>query len=303
MTARPRHLLAIRGLQRPEVELLLEAAAAYKRARKSGEVRPLLARKVVANLFFEDSTRTRSSFEIAARSLGADVLNWSAKGSSVAKGETLLDTARNIDVMGPAAIVMRHPAAGAAALVARHVRSAIINAGDGTHEHPSQGLLDAFTLKEKLGPLDGKHILIVGDILHSRVARSNVLCLRLLGAEVTLCGPPTLVPPELESLGARCTADFDTALETADAVMMLRIQLERQQQGLFPSPREYSRRYGLNLSRAARMKEHAIILHPGPMNRGLEIAHEVAESERNVILDQVENGVAMRMAILERSCG
>jgi aspartate carbamoyltransferase catalytic subunit len=303
MTARPRHLLAIRGLQRPEVELLLEAAAAYKRARKSGEVRPLLARKVVANLFFEDSTRTRSSFEIAARSLGADVLNWSAKGSSVAKGETLLDTARNIDVMGPAAIVMRHPAAGAAALVARHVRSAIINAGDGTHEHPSQGLLDAFTLKEKLGPLDGKHILIVGDILHSRVARSNVLCLRLLGAEVTLCGPPTLVPPELESLGARCTADFDTALETADAVMMLRIQLERQQQGLFPSPREYSRRYGLNLARAARMKKHAIILHPGPMNRGLEIAHEVAESERNVILDQVENGVAMRMAILERSCG
>ncbi|HZA13728.1 MAG TPA: aspartate carbamoyltransferase catalytic subunit [Myxococcaceae bacterium] len=300
MTARPRHLLAIRGLQRSEVELLLEAAAAHKRARKAGEVRPVLARKVVANLFFEDSTRTRSSFEIAARALGADVLNWSAKGSSVAKGETLLDTARNIDVMGPAAIVMRHPAAGAAALVARHVRSAIINAGDGTHEHPSQGLLDAFTLREKLGPLDGKQILIVGDILHSRVARSNVLCQRLLGAEVTLCGPPTLVPPELESLGARVTADFDGALEAADAVMMLRIQLERQQQGLFPSPREYSRRYGLNLARAARMKKHAIILHPGPMNRGLEIAHEVADGERNVILDQVENGVAMRMAILER---
>jgi aspartate carbamoyltransferase catalytic subunit len=302
MTARPRHLLAIRGLQRSEVELLLEAAAAHKRARKAGEVRPVLARKVVANLFFEDSTRTRSSFEIAARALGADVLNWSAKGSSVAKGETLLDTARNIDVMGPAAIVMRHPAAGAAALVARHVRSAIINAGDGTHEHPSQGLLDVFTLREKLGPLDGKQILIVGDILHSRVARSNVLCQRLLGAEVTLCGPPTLVPPELESLGARVTADFDGALEAADAVMMLRIQLERQQQGLFPSPREYSRRYGLNLARAARMKKHAIILHPGPMNRGLEIAHEVADGERNVILDQVENGVAMRMAILERCC-
>ena len=300
MTARPRHLLAIRGLQRSEVELLLEAAAAHKRARKAGEVRPVLARKVVANLFFEDSTRTRSSFEIAARALGADVLNWSAKGSSVAKGETLLDTARNIDVMGPAAIVMRHPAAGAAALVARHVRSAIVNAGDGTHEHPSQGLLDAFTLREKLGPLDGKQILIVGDILHSRVARSNVLCQRLLGAEVTLCGPPTLVPAELETLGARVTADFDGALEAADAVMMLRIQLERQQQGLFPSPREYSRRYGLNPARAARMKKHAIILHPGPMNRGLEIAHEVADGERNVILDQVENGVAMRMAILER---
>lgn len=302
MTARPRHLLAIRGLQRPEVELLLEAAAAHKRARKNGDVRPALARKVVANLFFEDSTRTRSSFEIAARALGSDVLNWSARGSSVAKGETLLDTARNIDVMGPAAIVMRHPAAGAAALVARHVRSAIINAGDGTHEHPSQGLLDAFTLREKLGALDGKQILIVGDILHSRVARSNVLCLRLLGAEVTLCGPPTLVPVELESLGGRVTADFDGALEGADAVMMLRIQLERQQQGLFPSPREYSRRYGLNLARAARMKKHAIILHPGPMNRGLEIAHEVADGERNVILDQVENGVAMRMAILERCC-
>jgi aspartate carbamoyltransferase catalytic subunit len=302
MIARPRHLLAIRGLQRPEVESLLEAAAAHKRARKGGEVRAVLARKVVANLFFEDSTRTRSSFEIAARALGADVVNWYARGSSVAKGETLLDTARNIDVMGPAAIVMRHSASGAAALVSRFVRSAVINAGDGTHEHPSQGLLDAFTLKEKLGPLEGKHILIVGDVLHSRVARSNVLCLRLLGAEVTLCGPPTLVPPGLEALGARCTYDLDGALEAADAVMMLRIQLERQQQALFPSAREYSRRYGLTLARAARMKKHAIILHPGPINRGLEIAHEVADGERNVILDQVENGVAMRMAILERSC-
>jgi aspartate carbamoyltransferase catalytic subunit len=262
----------------------------------------VLARKVVANLFFEDSTRTRSSFEIAARGLGADVLNWNARGSSVAKGETLLDTVRNIDVMGPAAIVMRHPASGAAALVSRFVRSAVINAGDGTHEHPSQGLLDAFTLKEKLGPLEGKHVLIVGDVLHSRVARSNILCLRLLGAEVSICGPPTLVPPELESLGASCTYDLDRAVEAADAVMMLRIQLERQEQALFPSPREYSRRYGLTLARASRMKKHAIILHPGPMNRGLEIAHEVADGERNVILDQVENGVAMRMAILERSC-
>ena len=299
----PRHLLAIRGLARPEVEALLEQAAAFKRARKAGNVPQELARKVVANLFFEDSTRTRSSFEIAARSLGADVLNWTAKGSSVAKGETLLDTARNIDVMGPAAIVMRHASSGAAALVAKHVRSAVVNAGDGTHEHPSQALLDAFTLKEKLGDLQGKHVLIVGDILHSRVARSNIHCLNLLGAHVTLCGPPALLPRHMDTLGAKVTWDFDEALEQADAVMMLRIQLERQKQAMFPSARDYSRRYGLNTARAARMKKHAVILHPGPINRGLEIAHEVADSDRAVILDQVENGVAMRMAVLKRSCG
>ena len=262
----------------------------------------MLARRVVANLFFEDSTRTRSSFEIAARALGADVLNWSAKGSSVAKGETLIDTVRNIDAMGPSAIVIRHPSSGAADLVARHVRAAVVNAGDGTHEHPSQALLDAFTLREKLGSLEGKKILIVGDLLHSRVARSNLHCLKLLGAEVTFCGPPALAPNWLQSLGARVTHEFDGALEQADAVMMLRIQLERQQQALFPSGREYARRYGLNAARANRMKPAAIVLHPGPMNRGLEISHDVADGSRSVILEQVENGVAMRMAILERGC-
>lgn len=303
MSREGRDLLQLRGLSRVEVEKLLEAAAAHKRARKAGQIRPVLAHKVVANVFFEDSTRTRSSFEIAARLLGADVLNWTAKGSSVAKGETLLDTVRNIDMMGPAAMVMRHSSSGAAALVSRHVRAAVVNAGDGTHEHPSQGLLDAFTLREKLGPdLSGKQVLIVGDIVHSRVARSNVHCLRLLGAEVVLCGPPTLLPKSLEALGAQVTWELDRALPSADAVMMLRIQLERQGQGLFPSPRDYARMYGLNATRAAKMKPGAVVLHPGPMNRGLEIASEVADGERSVIFDQVENGVAVRMAVLERAC-
>jgi aspartate carbamoyltransferase catalytic subunit len=301
MNATPRHLLAMRGLVRPQLEAILEAAAAHKRDRRSKKTRRLLEGRLVANLFFEDSTRTRSSFEIAARALGADVLNWTAQGSSVTKGETLLDTVRNIDVMGPAAIVIRHPSSGSAALVSRHVRSTIVNAGDGTHEHPSQALLDAFTLREKLGSLEGKRVLIVGDVLHSRVARSNIHCLNILGAQVTLCGPLTLLPHYMKELGAEVTHDFDHALHGVDAVMMLRIQLERQKQALFPSPREYARRYGLNMVRAERLKKGAVILHPGPMNRGLEIAHEVADSDRTVILDQVENGVAVRMAIFEWS--
>lgn len=298
-----RHLLQIRGLERADIESILESAAAHKRARKTGSVPKTLAGKTVANVFFEDSTRTRSSFEIAARALGADVLNWTSRGSSTAKGETLLDTVRNIDVMGPAAMVMRHSSSGAAALVAKNVRASLVNAGDGTHEHPSQGLLDAMTLREKLGQnLEGKRVLIVGDIVHSRVARSNVYCLRLLGAKVVLCGPPTLLPKSMEALGAEVTWDLDRALEDADAVMMLRIQLERQGQGLFPSPRDYARMYGLNMTREAKMKPGAIVLHPGPINRGLEISHEVADGARSVILDQVENGVAVRMAILERAC-
>ncbi len=303
MNARPRHLLAIRGMSRPEVEELLEAAAAHKQARQAGASRRPLVGRLVANLFFEDSTRTRSSFEIAAKALGADVLSWSARGSSVAKGETLLDTARNIDAMRPAAIVMRHDQSGAAALVSRHVRAPVVNAGDGTHEHPSQALLDAFTLRDRLGTLEGKHVLIVGDILHSRVARSNLHCLRLLGAKVTFCGPVTLVPKGIEELGAEVSYDLDRVLPEADAVMMLRLQLERQAQSLFPSAREYARRYGLNAARSARMKPGAIVLHPGPINRGVELSWDVADSERSVILHQVENGVAVRMAVLERSCG
>ncbi len=302
MNASPRHLLAIRGMTRPEVEALLETASRHKRARQTGAPPRTLAGRLVANLFFEDSTRTRSSFEIAARALGAEVLNWTARGSSMAKGETLLDTARNIDAMRPATIVMRHDQSGAAALVSRHVRAPVVNAGDGAHEHPSQALLDAFTLRERLGTLDGKHILIVGDILHSRVARSNIHCLRLLGAKVTVCGPVTLVPRGIEALGAEVSHDFDRVLPEADGVMMLRLQLERQTQSLFPSAREYAKRYGLNAARAAKMKPDAIVMHPGPINRGVELSWEVADSDRSVVLDQVENGVAVRMAILERSC-
>ncbi len=298
-----RDLLGIRGMQRAEVEALLCAAAAHKRARREGPLhaRPL-AGKVVANLFFEDSTRTRSSFEIAARALGADVLNWSAKGSSVAKGETLLDTVRTLDAMRPCALVLRHASSGAAALVAKHVRAPVVNAGDGTHEHPSQALLDALTLTERLGTLAGKTVVIAGDILHSRVARSNVHCLGLLGARVVLCGPVALMPKGIEALGAEVSYDFDRALEGCDAVMMLRVQLERMTHAFFPSAREYARRYGLNAPRAARLGPQVPVLHPGPMNRGVEISDEVAEGERSAVLDQVENGVAVRMAVLERSC-
>jgi aspartate carbamoyltransferase catalytic subunit len=254
---------------------------------------------VVANLFFEDSTRTRSSFEIAAKRLGAEVLNWTTRGSSVSKGETLLDTVLNIDAMGPHAIVMRHWSSGSAAFAARHARAVMINAGDGTHEHPSQALLDAFTLRQHLGTLEGKRVLIVGDILHSRVARSNLRCLRLLGARVAFCGPPTLVPPHFAAAGAELSHDLDQALEGADAVMMLRVQMERQVDALFPSPREYGRLWGLTRERADRLPPHVKVLHPGPMNRGVEIATQVADGPRSAILEQVHHGVAVRMAILE----
>jgi aspartate carbamoyltransferase catalytic subunit len=292
----PRHLLGIEGMTRAEVEHLLERAAHHKR-----EVRPPgpLSGHVVANVFFEDSTRTRSSFEIAAKRLGGEVLNWTTRATSVSKGETFLDTIRNIDAMGILAMVIRHSAAGAAALAAKHVRCAVINAGDGAHEHPSQGLLDAFTLVERFGSLSGKRVVITGDIQHSRVARSNIHCLTLLGAKVIVCGPPTLMPVGIEALGCEVIADFDRALEGADAALMLRIQLERQSESLFPSGREFARRWGLNAARAARMKEGAVVLHPGPMNRGVEISPDVADGPRSVILDQVENGVAVRTAILE----
>jgi aspartate carbamoyltransferase catalytic subunit len=294
------HLLAIEGMGRSDLEALLSRAQEHKRSLATpAKRREPLAGRVVANLFFEDSTRTRSSFEIAAKLLGAEVLNWTTRGTSVSKGETLLDTVRNIDVMGPVALVIRHASSGAPLLVSRHVRASVVNAGDGTHEHPSQGLLDAFTLLERLGTVEGKTIAIVGDILHSRVARSNLHCLKALGAHVVLCGPPTLLPQGLEALGAKVTHDFGAALEGADAVMMLRIQLERQTESLFPSAREYGRLYGMTVARAGKLKEGAIILHPGPINRGVELAPEVADGPRSVILDQVENGVAVRMAILE----
>jgi len=295
----PGDLLGIGSLQRADVERLLARAADHKKALAEGRRSTTLAGAVVGTLFFEDSTRTRSSFDFAARALGADVFSWSASGSSLSKGESLLDTARNIDALGVRAMVIRHSSTGAPHLVARHVRAAVVNAGDGTNEHPSQALLDAFTLVQRLGDLSGKRIVIAGDIVHSRVARSNARCLSLLGAQVVFCGPPTLLPPGMAALGCQVSYDFDQALEGADAVMMLRVQLERMNQAMFPSAREYARLFGLNPARAARLAPQVPVLHPGPMNRGVEITSEVADGPRSAILQQVENGVPMRMAILE----
>lgn len=295
-----RHLLQIEGTPKEELEAILAAAPGHKRALTEGRLSRSLEGRLVANLFFEDSTRTRSSFEVAATSLGARVLNLSGKGSSVSKGESLVDTARNIDAMGPRIIVMRHASSGAPHLVSRHVKACVVNAGDGTHEHPSQGLLDAFTLHERFGSLKGLRVLIVGDVLHSRVARSNLHCLKALGAQVVFCGPPTLLPSGLAELGAEVTHALDPVLPTVDAVMLLRMQLERQGQAFVPSSRDFARLYGMNAARASKMKPHAVIMHPGPINRGVELASDVGESDRDVILAQVTNGVAVRMAILER---
>ncbi|HYH96042.1 aspartate carbamoyltransferase catalytic subunit [Hyalangium sp.] len=292
-----RHLLGIEGWRREEIETLLDRAEAHLPGGSAQS--SVLQGKVVANLFFEDSTRTRTSFEMAAKMLGAQVLNWTAQGSSVSKGETLLDTVRNIEATGPVALVIRHRSSGAPHLVAQHVRCAVINAGDGTHEHPSQALLDAFTLRRHWGRLDGRTVLIVGDILHSRVARSNILCLTALGARVVACGPPTLLPVGLRELGADVTTDLDAALPKADAVMCLRLQLERQTESFFPSTREFSRLFGLTAARTERMKPEALVMHPGPINRGVELAPAVADGARSVILEQVANGVAVRRAILE----
>ncbi len=302
-TAGPRHLLGTEGMAKDEIEALLDRAATHLRALEARTVRPSLQGRVVVNAFFEDSTRTRASFEIAAKSLGAEVVNWIAKVSSVQKGETLLDTARNLDAVGVDALVIRHSSSGAAELISRAVRCAVVNAGDGTHEHPSQALLDAFTLKQRLGDLTGKRVLIVGDILHSRVARSNVHCLLTLGAKPIVCGPPTLLPEGIGELGCEVTGDLDAALPSADAVMMLRLQNERQAEALFPSAREFGRGWGLSDKRAALLPPHAPVLHPGPINREVEIASAVADGPRSVILAQVRNGVAVRMAILERACG
>ena len=295
-----KHLLGIEGLSRADIESLLGRAEAHLRG--GPDASHLLRGKVVANLFFEDSTRTRTSFEMAAHALGAEVLNWTMAGSSVSKGETLLDTVRNIEATGPVALIIRHRSSGAPHLAARHVRCSVINAGDGTHEHPSQALLDAFTLRQRWGGVDGRTVLIIGDISHSRVARSNLHCLKALGARVVLCGPPTLLLSGLESLGAEVTWRLDDVLPQADAVMCLRVQSERQGESFFPSTREFSRLFGLNAARAERLKPGALVLHPGPMNRGVEIAPAVADGPHSVILEQVAHGVAVRRAILEEVC-
>lgn len=296
-----RHLLGIETLTRAEVEGILDLATSMKEIlRRDHKKVPALQGKLVINCFFENSTRTRSSFEIAAKILSADAVNWSSSGSSVSKGESLVDTARNLEAMRPDVLVVRHQAAGAPALIAARVGCAVVNAGDGAHEHPSQALLDAFTLRERWGSLEGKIIAIVGDIRSSRVARSNIYCLQKLGAKVRLCGPPTMLPLGVETLGCELTSDLRAAVEGADAVMMLRIQSERSDESLFPTAREYARFWGLSASKAAWLKDDALILHPGPINRGVELEPEVADGPHSVILDQVENGVAVRMAILQR---
>lgn len=294
-----RHLLGLEGLSREELLYVLDTAKGMREVlRRSVKKVPTLRGKSVINLFFENSTRTRMSFEVAAKVLSADAYNISATGSSAQKGETLIDTARNLDAMHPDVIVVRHGSSGAAEMVARHTRAAVVNAGDGQHEHPTQGLLDAFTLRERWGSFEGRTVVIVGDVLHSRVARSNAHALTTLGAKVVFCGPATLVPPGLASLGVRLEPDMRRALSEADAVMVLRIQHERMSGSFIPSLREYSKLYGIGLQQLEWLKPDAVVLHPGPVNRGVELAPEVADSGRAVILDQVENGVAVRMAVL-----
>jgi aspartate carbamoyltransferase catalytic subunit len=297
---RQRHCIALEDFNRAELLQVLDLAVSMKEVllRPIKKV-PSLRGKSVVNLFFEASTRTRSSFEIAAKVLSADALNWTSASSSVTKGETLVDTARNLEAMRPDVLVIRHSAGGAPGLVAQHVKCAVVSAGDGAHEHPSQGLLDCFTIREKLGSLEGKTLAIVGDISHSRVARSDLHAFTKLGTRVRLCGPPTMLPAGVEALGGSVTHDLRTAVEGADAVVMLRIQHERIGDPLIPNTREYSRLWGLNGKKAREwLKPGALILHPGPINRGVELSPDVADGPHSVILDQVQNGVAVRMAIL-----
>jgi len=301
-----RHLISAADLSRGDALLVLDTAEELASlADRPIKKLPTLRGRTVVNLFFEDSTRTRISFEAAAKRLSADVINFSAKGSSVAKGESLKDTALTLEAMGADAVVIRHSASGAAHRLAGWVRGSVVNAGDGTHEHPTQALLDAFTIRRKLraasgrgAGLDGIRVTIVGDVLHSRVARSNVLLLSTLGAEVTLAAPPTLLPLAVDTWPCAVSYDLETELPKSDVVMMLRVQQERMTDAYFPSVREYSRRYGLDTARMARLPEHAIVMHPGPMNRGVEIAADVADSARSMIVEQVANGVTTRMAVL-----
>ncbi|WP_344172989.1 aspartate carbamoyltransferase catalytic subunit [Pilimelia columellifera] len=291
------NLLSAADLDAATAAAILDRAAGF--AAGAGPDQPLRG-VTVANLFYEDSTRTRFSFDTAARRVGAGVVNFAAKGSSVAKGESLKDTAWTLRAMGVGAVVIRHGAAGAAHRLAGWIDEPVVNAGDGAHEHPTQALLDAYTIRQRLGRIAGLRVAIVGDVRHSRVARSNAILLGALGAKVTVVGPPTLVPRDGAVLapGVEVSFDLDAVLPEADVVMMLRVQHERMGQAFFPSVREYSRRWGLDVRRAALLAEHAIVMHPGPMNRGVEIAGEVADSARSTIVDQVANGVLVRMAVL-----
>lgn len=299
MTFNPKHILAIRDLSAADINFILDSAESFKdiNTRQIKKV-PTLRGKTIVNLFFEASTRTRTSFEIAGKRLSADTINISASSSSVVKGETLEDTAQNIEAMHPDIIVMRHSASGSCDYLAKRLNCSVINAGDGTHEHPSQALLDAFTIRQHKGRVAGLIVAIAGDITHSRVVRSNIYCLTKLGATVRVAGPRTMLPPGLEKLGCEVHSSLASAISGADCIMMLRIQRERQGKSLIPSLREYARFFGLNPVNIKLAKDDAIVLHPGPMNRGVEISSAVADGPQNVILDQVENGVAVRMALL-----
>jgi aspartate carbamoyltransferase catalytic subunit len=294
-----KHLLGIKYITKDDINLIFKAAKDFKEVinRPIKKV-PSLRDVTVVNLFFENSTRTRISFELAEKRLSADVLNFTASSSSVSKGETLLDTVNNILAMKVDMVVMRHPAPGAHAFLANHIDANIINAGDGTHEHPTQALLDAFSMMEQVGDLAGKNVLIVGDILHSRVALSNILCLKKLGAHVKVCGPPTLIPKHIASLGVGVEYNILEALKWCDVANVLRIQLERQDIKFIPSLREYALYYGINKELLDKVNKPIVIMHPGPINRGVEITSDVADSEHSIILDQVQNGVAIRMAVL-----
>lgn len=293
------HLLGIKNITKQDIELILNTAQNFKEVinRPIKKV-PSLRDITVANLFFENSTRTRLSFELAQKRLSADVINFSASNSSVKKGETLVDTVNNILAMKVDMVVMRHASPGAAVFLSKKVKAKIVNAGDGAHEHPTQALLDAFSMQEKLGDLKGKKVVIVGDILHSRVALSNIFCLQKLGAKVKVCGPLTLIPKYITSLGVEVELDLRKALEWCDVANMLRIQLERQDIKYFPSLREYSMLYGLDKQLLDSLSKKIIVMHPGPINRGVEITSDVADSSQSIILDQVENGVAVRMAVM-----
>jgi aspartate carbamoyltransferase catalytic subunit len=299
-----RHLLGIEELSASDIEGYLHSAGVYKKSLDAGRKLDHLSGKTVVSLFYEASTRTRSSFEMATKKLGADFIHMSADSStSVSKGETLVDTARNLEAMNPDFLVLRHASSGAPQLLVQHLRIPVINAGDGFHEHPTQALLDAFTMLQQFGTLKGLRVAIVGDIAHSRVARSNIHLLKKMGAEVIACGPPTLLPPELQRMGVEQTFHLQEAVDGADVVMLLRIQFERQNDKQLPSREEYFRFYGLHAESVRGLKNKAIIMHPGPMNRGVEISAEVADGSRSVILHQVANGVAVRMAVLAQLGG
>ena len=292
-------LLSVEELSKEEIEHILMTAEPFKEisTREIKKV-PALRGKTVANLFFESSTRTRTSFELAAKRLSADIVNFSSTGSSTSKGESLRDTAQNIEAMQIDTIVMRHSSSGSAEYLARTSKAGVINAGDGIHEHPTQGLLDMFTIRTRKKSFEGLNVCLVGDILHSRVARSNIHGLKKLGAEVTVCGPPTLIPRDIEKLGVHVSYDLDKVLPKMDVLNILRIQLERQSGAFFPSIREYAAEYGISNERMKNAKKDVVVMHPGPINRGVELSGEVADGPQSVILDQVTNGVAVRMAVL-----